>query len=97
MDFYYRSPDDTGGIMTTQQIQELADNGWEIGSHQVTEDYWMNLSPTEMEYEISHKGKKEKVKTKIGVAMSKELAKNKNLDTKEKREKKGFKDLKVFE
>lgn len=53
--------------------------------------------PTEMEYEIKHKGKKEKIKTKIGVAMSKELAKKKGLDTKEKREKKGFKGLKVFE
>lgn len=53
--------------------------------------------PTEMEFEIRHKGKKEKIKTKIEVAMSKGLAKKKGLDTKEKREKKGFKGLKVLD
>ena len=53
--------------------------------------------PTEMTYEITHKGKKEKIKTKIGVAMSKKLAKKKGLEKKENREKKGFKELKVFE
>ncbi|ODS40758.1 MAG: hypothetical protein A7315_07665 [Candidatus Altiarchaeales archaeon WOR_SM1_79] len=53
--------------------------------------------PTEMTYEITHNGKKEEMKTKIGVAMSKELAEKKGLDEKEEREKRGFKELKVFE
>lgn len=53
--------------------------------------------PTEITYEIKHKEKEEKIKTKIGVAISKEFAKNKGLYKKGDREKKGFKELKVFE
>ncbi|MBN2141736.1 hypothetical protein JW711_00245 [Candidatus Woesearchaeota archaeon] len=53
--------------------------------------------PTDVTFEIYHKGKKTKLKSKIGVGMTEELAKQKDLFEKSKRDKLGFKDLKIVE
>lgn len=85
-----------GFVADYDSLSEDVNTEVEVVQFHVT-DIGSDWIPTEMAYEITHKGKKEKIKTKIGVAMSKELAKEKGLKKKEDREKRGFKELKVFE
>jgi peptidoglycan/xylan/chitin deacetylase (PgdA/CDA1 family) len=40
------------GYMTTEQILELADNGWEIGSHTVSHPDLTQLSDEQLKYEL---------------------------------------------